>query len=43
MAIAILIDLSPGSQLMQTNGIQNLKGNISSDKVLKVFNFVLYF
>jgi len=26
MAIAILVELSPGSQLMQTNGIQNLKG-----------------
>lgn len=28
MAIAILIDLSPGSQLMLTNGIQNLKDEI---------------
>lgn len=32
MAIAILIDLSPGSQLMLTNGIQNLKGEILIDK-----------
>ena len=26
LAISILVDLSPGSQLMQNNGIQNLKG-----------------
>ncbi len=28
LAISILIDLSPGSQLMQSNAIQNLKGNL---------------
>ena len=26
LAVSILVDLSPGSQLMQTNGVQNLKG-----------------
>lgn len=27
LAISILVDLSPGSQLMQSNGIQNFKGS----------------
>jgi hypothetical protein len=28
MALGILIELSPGSQLMQTNNVQNLKDEI---------------
>jgi hypothetical protein len=41
MAIAILVELSPGSQLMQTNGIQNLKGYYFLYSLFNLENFKL--
>ena len=35
LAIGILVELSPGSELMQSNNVQNLKGNLKLNKKLK--------